>query len=40
MSGVLTTETAGPEDAPTVDSAAPADVGVKFAAGGALPSEA
>ena len=38
--GVLTTETGGPEDAPAVDCAAPADVGVKFVAAGALPSEA
>ena len=40
MTGVLTTETGDPEDAPAVDCAAPADVRVKFAAGGALLSEA
>jgi hypothetical protein len=39
-SGVLTTETGGSEDAPTVDCAAPADVGVKFVAGGALANGA
>jgi hypothetical protein len=37
---LIATAAGGPEDAPVVDRAAPADVGAKIADGGALPSEA
>ena len=38
--GLTATATSGPEDTPAVGCPAPADVGAKFADGGALPSEA